>query len=53
VLETPGYDDRRAQDVEILRYLLATTGCRDRRDARAVVPAARPCDLIAVAGNRC
>jgi len=27
VLETPGYDDRRAQDVEILRYLLATTGC--------------------------
>ena len=24
VLETPGYDERRAQDVEILRYLLAT-----------------------------
>lgn len=38
VLETPGYDERRAQDVEILRYLLATApGGTAPRDLSAAV----------------
>lgn len=42
VLETPGYDERRAQDVEILRYLVATA------------PHVRGlCDLGADASDRC